>query len=128
MDEGLENKLFKKYPKLFRQKDLSMQETCMCWGISTGNGWYWLIDNLCNCIQDYTEANKKQQVEVVQLKEKFGSMRFYTNGADDIIHGMIWLAESMSYQICENCGSTKDIIHTKGWIKTLCKDCLKEKK
>lgn len=126
MNKELEKRLFDKHPKLFAQKDLSMQKTCMCWGICTGNGWYWLIDNLCNCIQNYIDANKKPQVEIVQLKEKFGELRFYTNGTDKLIDGMIWLAESMSYQICEICGSTTNITHTKGWIKTMCKKCVKE--
>jgi hypothetical protein len=123
MNKKLEKQLFDKYPKLFAQKDSSMQETCMCWGICTEDGWYWLIDSLCSCIQNYIDANKKPQVEIVQLKEKFGQMRYYITGADDTIGGMIWLAEDMSYQICEICGSTTDITHTKGWIKTLCKKC-----
>ena len=123
MDKKLEEKLFKKYPKLFRQKDLSMQETCMCWGITTGKGWYWLIDNLCNCIQNYIDDNNKPQAEAIQVKEKFGGLRFYLDGADDYIHGMVCLAEDMSYKTCEMCGSTKDIMHTVGWVSTLCKNC-----
>lgn len=123
MDEKLEKELYKKYPKLFRQKDLSMQETCMCWGITTGNGWYWLLDNLCDCIQGYIDNNDKPQAEAVQVKEKFGGLRFYLNDADDYIQGMVSLAETMSYSTCESCGATTDIIHTKGWIKTLCKTC-----
>lgn len=127
MDEKLEKELYKKYPKLFRQKDLSMQETCMCWGIETGTGWYWLLYNLCSCIQDYIDANDKPQVEVVQVKEKFGALRYYINNGDDYIYGMISLAESLSYRMCENCGSMVDIVHTSGWIKTTCKACLTEK-
>jgi hypothetical protein len=127
MDQELQNKLYEKYPKLFKQKDLPMDQTCMNWGICTENGWYWLIDNLCSCIQDYIDVNKKKQVEIVQLKEKFGSMRFYTNHSDDLISGMIWLAEHYSWNICEKCGSTNDITHTKGWIKTLCKKCAEKK-
>jgi hypothetical protein len=51
MNKELQDKLFAKYPKIFRQKDLSMQETCMCWGISVGDGWYNLLDQLCGSIQ-----------------------------------------------------------------------------
>lgn len=127
MEKELENKLFEKYPKLFRQKDLSMQESCMYWGICVNSGWFWLIDNLCNCIQNYIDTNNKQQVEVVQIKEKFAELRFYVINADELIQGMIWLAEDMSYKICETCGSTKDIIHTSGWLKTLCKGCADKK-
>jgi len=126
MKVELENKLFKKYPKIFRQKNLSMNETCMCWGISTGDGWYWLIDNLCNTIQRYIDANKKEQVEATQVKEKYGGLRFYYCGGDDLIDGMIWLAESMSYTICEDCGSTDGATQTEGWISTLCKKCIKK--
>lgn len=128
MKKELEDKLYEKYPKLFRQKDLSMQETCMCWGICTGDGWYWLIDNLCGCIQSYINANEKPQLEIVQLKEKFGELRIYTNGSNELIQGMIWLAENMSYNICENCGSTTNITHTKGYIQTLCKKCYEKPK
>ena len=64
-------------------------------------------------------------VDIVQVKEKFGSLRFYINGGDDYIYGMIDLAENMSYRTCETCGSTKNIVQTtRGWISTICKECL----
>jgi len=28
----LQNKLFEKYPNIFKNKDLPMNQTCMCWG------------------------------------------------------------------------------------------------
>lgn len=127
MNQELQNKLYEKYPKLFKQKDLPMNQTCMCWGICTGDGWYWLIDNLCDCIQSYIDANKKEQIEITQIKEKFGSVRFYTNHSDQLINGMIWLAEHCSWNICEKCGSLSNITHTKGWIETLCKNCVEKK-
>ena len=123
MDQELQNKLYEKYPKLFKQKDLPATQTCMCWGIETGPGWYWIIDNLCDCIQSYIDANKKEQVEVVQVKQKFGGLRFYVTHSDRLIDGMIWLAEHYSYDTCEKCGSMHNITRTKGWIRTLCKEC-----
>ncbi|MEK6883375.1 MAG: hypothetical protein AABY22_27350, partial [Nanoarchaeota archaeon] len=36
---------------------------------------------------------------------------------------MIRLAENMSYNICEQCGSTDNVGQTKGWIYTLCGLC-----
>lgn len=62
-------------------------------------------------------------IRIDQIKEKFGGLRFYYSGGDDAIHGMVSLAESLSYKICEGCGSTKDIGYTKGWITTMCKEC-----
>ena len=40
MKKELEDKLFEKNPKIFRQKELSSQETAMCWGITCGDGWF----------------------------------------------------------------------------------------
>lgn len=63
-------------------------------------------------------------IDITQIKEKFGGLRFYINGGDDTIYGMISLAESMSYRTCEYCGATKDIGQTQGWIITCCKSCV----
>lgn len=61
------------------------------------------------------------QVVAVQVKEKFGGLRFYYNGGDEYIRGLENMAESMSYRTCETCGapgkSTKG-----GWIQTLCEE------
>ena len=62
-------------------------------------------------------------IQITQIKEKFGGLRFYINGGDDYIYGMIALAESLSYKICESCGTTINVGQTQGWIYTCCKDC-----
>ena len=125
MKAELQKKLFKKFPKIFRQKDLSPRETAMCWGIETGDGWYWLLDNLCRAIQNYCDV-KGFQVEATQVKEKFGGLRFYVQGSDDVVEQLIGLVETMSYNVCEECG----VIGAKqfrrgGWVYTRCKRCMK---
>lgn len=62
MDEKLEKILYEKYPKIFRQKDLSAKETCMCWGCSCENGWFNLIDKTCDQLQSHVD-NKKRNLE-----------------------------------------------------------------
>jgi hypothetical protein len=64
---------------------------------------------------------------ITQIKEKFGGLRFYIDGGDDTIYGMISLAESMSYRTCEYCGTTgNNVGQTQGWIITVCEDCYKK--
>jgi hypothetical protein len=63
-------------------------------------------------------------VQVSQIKEKFGGLCFYYNGGDNKISGMVYLAESLSYRICEQCGTTLNVGQTSGWIYTCCWDCL----
>lgn len=108
MREELDKLLCEKYPKMFVNRHKSMQETCMCWGFSCGDGWFDLIDQLCGNIQSYIDNNKHlnvPQVTVDQVKEKFGTLRFYVTGGNELIRGMIWFAESMSGRICETCGA-----------------------
>ena len=67
-----------------------------------------------------------QQVIATQVKEKFGTLRFYYFGGDDVVDGMSRMAESMSAVMCEECGSPGEI--RKGsWLKTLCDVHAKEK-
>jgi hypothetical protein len=54
-----------------------------------------------------------------QVKEKFGGLRFYVNGATDKHWNFISFAESMSYRTCEECGAPGKT-YTDGWHTTLC--------
>lgn len=128
MKQELQEKLFKKFPKIFQDRKKPMTETCMCWGIATGDGWYWLINNLCEMLQWDTDRNRYPQVVAMQVKEKFGTLRFYTNGHDSKQDGMIDVIEFLSGQVCEECGSMDGVTQTKGWVVTLCKKCMKEYK
>lgn len=59
------------------------------------------------------------QVVADQIKEKFGTLRFYYHGGDDIIDGMVRMAEAMSAVTCEDCG-VPGKIRRGAWIRTLC--------
>ena len=145
MKKELQDKLFEKYPSIFRQRSLTAQETAMCWGIACGDGWYNLIDDLCGNIQNRVE-NVNRQIkyrienspttlvptktevfvcEATQVKEKFGSLRFYTYGGDEYIDGLIAMAESISHSVCTECGNRVEKTNEiqRGWIYTLCNSC-----
>lgn len=124
MREELENKLVTDFPKLYGQKDLPPTQTCMCWGFSCGDGWYEIIYNLSKKI---TELD--QNVEAVQVKEKFGGLRFYINGGSDEVYKLIDEAEVEAYKTCEKCGSKDNVSQTEtGWIFTLCEKCRTDRK
>lgn len=142
MKKELDQQLCKKYPLLFKNRNASMMETLMCWGFEHGDGWYNIINALCNNMQSHIDWSHKQnawdlkwnqehpdeqrpvrepvaQVVVIQVKEKFGSLRFYYQGGDDTISGMVRMAESMSAVMCEECGAPAET-RGPGWIRTLC--------
>jgi len=129
MNEKTENKLFEKYPKLFPEgRKVNPKHSLMCFGFECEDGWYWLIDKLCDRIQSYIDANNKKQVVVKQVKEKFGGLRFYCRNLDILINGMIWFAESLSYSICEECGELGGELNEKGYTQTLCLKCRGKRK
>lgn len=68
------------------------------------------------------------QVVASQVKEKFGTLRFYYEGGDDHIDGMVRMAEAMSSVTCEVCGVPGEM-RQKGpgaWISTLCDEHAKK--
>jgi hypothetical protein len=127
MREELDEQLCKKYPLIFKNRHGDMKETLMCWGFECGDGWYQILDSLCGNIQHHIDWQNKnhekhpvvEQVIAVQVKEKFGGLRFYYDGGDEKIQGMVCMAESWASHTCEECGQSGKH-RSGGWIRTLC--------
>ena len=124
-----QEKLYKKYPKLFVQHNKSMSETCMCWGIAVGIGWFPIIEMLCESLQTYSDTHSdRPQVEFTQIKEKYGLLRIYKIGGDEYTDNLINTTEDLSGKICEYCGSVINVTTTGEYILTLCKTCRNKRK
>ena len=65
------------------------------------------------------------QVVAEQVKEKFGTLRFYYNGGDEYVRGLVSMAEWASANICEVCGERGRIRGT-GWLYVSCNKHAKE--
>ena len=130
MSPKLEKFLFKTYPKLFPTgRNVDPKASLICFGLENGDGGFWIIHNLCAAIQSHIDGTspKPDQVVVDQVKEKFGTLRFYFHGGDDTISGMVSFAEWLSGVTCEGCGNTDAQTigrTTKCWYKTCCKGCI----
>jgi hypothetical protein len=109
-------------------------------GFAIGPGWWPIIESLCANIQSHIDWRNRQreellkdnpynhpipehveQVVVAQIKEKFGGLRFYYQGGDDIIAGMVRMAEAWADRSCEDCGNPGKQ-RGGGWVRTLCDD------
>ena len=65
---------------------------------------------------------KIAEVKIAQVKEKFGELRFYYDGGDDKISGMVRFAEALSAKTCEESGEVGSLCKKgKGmnWYRTL---------
>ena len=116
--EVFAKKMEEQYPKMFAHP---------YGGFAVGAGWWPILEALCANIQNHIDWQNKNhekhpvvpQVVVEQIKEKFGGLRFYYQGGDDNVHGMVRMAESWAANCCEDCcapGKRRD----GGWIRTLC--------
>jgi hypothetical protein len=116
-----------KYPKMLDGK---------YGGFAIGKGWWIIVDKLMGQIQWHIDNSVKNnkwdlendktdvrpiipQVTVAQIKEKFGGLRFYYDGGDEYIHGLVSMAESWAGIACEECGGIGER-RSGGWIRTLC--------
>jgi hypothetical protein len=127
MKQELDELLCTKYPKMMVNRTKPMQETCMCWGFECGDGWYNILNQLMGNIQHHIDWKNRTsevvpQVTLDQVKEKFGTLRFYYTGGDDVIDGMVRMAEAMSGITCEECGNPGER-HGGGWVRTICEPC-----
>lgn len=119
MDKKLEKKLVEKYPNLYKKYGGDISQTCMGWGMTCGDGWYKLIDELSAKLEAYG-------VVAEQVKEKFGGLNFYIGPCEEDkfheIHEIIGEIEEKSYKICEKCGEPGEL-RRGGWIQTMCDKC-----
>jgi hypothetical protein len=124
-----QEQLTKDFPKIFGNTKKTPKESAMAFGISTGDGWYWIINHLCRALQGRTDEFGEPQIVASQVKEKFGGLRFYVNGASDEQYSLIHFTESLSYSVCEECGTMDKVsLRKDGWIMTLCDTCDEKRK
>ena len=103
------------------------------YGIAVRPGWYNLVNELADKI---AEIDPEQKIKFLQIKEKFGGLRFYTDHTNFTLEKDRYLYnaetkliaeyESKSYQICEVCGKEGKLRNEFKWMKTLCDEHAEE--
>lgn len=155
MTPELDKYLVRKFPEIFKHRHASPAQSCMAWGLAVGDGWFNLIHALCSQVQStidrVVEENKRIQqkakelahtdnsiVEALlatqkqvpifvaeQVKEKFGTLRFYYYGSHEF-DALVEMAEELSATTCEECGAFGSI-RDGGWLRTLCDEHAKDR-
>jgi hypothetical protein len=106
--------LYEKYPVLFRAHP-------ECWS-DCPDGWDDIVDELCRTLEKLIVAAGSPAVHVHQIKEKFGTLRFYHSGAPkDLYEDMekvIREAEAYTTKVCCRCGEPAE--RSGGRFSVLC--------
>lgn len=64
-----------------------------------------------------------KEYEITQIKEKFGGLRWYDNGAPTEVHKIIEKYSYIADHTCIICGRPATV-RTSGWIFPYCDDCV----
>lgn len=116
-------KLTKKYAPLFTGAD--PRHPYPMFGIECGTGWYDILEKLCAKITkelNGLSTEERGQCYVLQVKEKFGTLRFYMAGETDAMSTAIREAEQETAKTCELCGKPGKI-RNDGWVTVRCDAC-----
>jgi hypothetical protein len=124
MKKEYEKDLLKKYPWL---KKTATGTSMNLFGMECGDGWYYLLDDLCFELDRIFTGNPEllEGFYVAQIKEKFGGLRFYVSFGTDEMDAVIDRFEEKSFKVCEDCGKKGKLVKVKGWYRTQCPKCHK---
>lgn len=127
------DRLAEKFPFMV---DKEYNESFYC---DISNGWYPLLENLCQEIADaYEQAGLPMDLCVVDVKQEWGSLSFNfhfenenvtADTADKVrqlhckIVEIVQFYEDKSTTVCEECGQHGELIDDSGFKITLCDDC-----
>lgn len=92
-------------------------------GVSVGHGWVSILKDFAEELTDVKD------VEIAQVKQKFGSLRIYAqlgSSDDSRVDRAIAKACERAERTCETCGSENGVIDSRGgYIQTVCQLCRK---
>lgn len=87
-------------------------------GFDPPHGWLELVLRL------HKQLLHNPQYQIVQVKEKFGELRFYATGLTPDQCNLVRAAEQESRAVCQGCGSRENVeARNHGWVATLCVEC-----
>lgn len=125
-------KLFEEFPILYQGHKKPATENLMSFGFDHGDGWYEPIRKLSAFIEEYNKLHPETPVIAFQVKEKFGTLRFYVEGnAADFskdLDAAIEQAMKECNNRCEICGTTTGLGLTRGYIQRVCRPCAGSKR
>ncbi len=127
MRAELEKKLIEDFPVFFGGHTLPPTQSLMCFGCECDDGWEPLVRSVAEVAEKWNKEHPDKPVVAMQIKEKYGGLRVYTNACEEEVDKAIEKAESLSYETCEDCGG-KGKVWDGGWVYTRCDACMEKLK
>ena len=121
MTKELEQRLIERWPSWFNVTG-DPRHTLMPLGFVHGDGWFLIVWRLCEDLEPLVAKAEKESgksFEVLQVKEKLGTLRFYVSQHTEEIGERINSAQEESSRTCEVCGQSASLVD----LKTRCDKC-----
>src|SRR5450631_2875045 len=104
MREALSCRLRSRYPSLYtRRADMKSWSFHQWGGFDHDDGWFGLIDAL-SAVLTSRAASQGLDIAIRQVKEKLGTLRYYTEGMDEFCLGAKSFIVAMSGRVSECSG------------------------
>jgi len=109
----------------FERNSGFFQSTCWYWQIE--DGWRKAFGiQLCKELKAALKReNLLKDYEITTIKEKFGALIIYDNGASEEVYDILNKYDYISSRTCIECGRPAKY-RTTGWIEPYCEDCIKK--
>ncbi|HET7268065.1 MAG TPA: hypothetical protein VFJ15_08155 [Oleiagrimonas sp.] len=121
MNPELAKSIHERHSRIFRDPDDSPADPPRYCSLYCGDGWYTLIDVLCEELQRLTDRQGAPQAVLTDVKEKYGSLSFHVRNTSNEQDAMIDLVETLSMRICEVCGAPGVMDERPGvWVTVRC--------
>lgn len=104
---------------LTAQCPIILRDGAASYGFDVPPGWNDLVTSLALLLELHAQRHNPDLI-IAQVKSKFGTLRFYVDGADDTAQQLIDDAEARSATICERCGAEGAKPRGRNWITTSC--------
>lgn len=88
--------------------------------ISTRGGWATLIEDALEGIDATLKPEELEHFRISDLKEKYGTLRVYTQNAPDAVDPIVEVAERRSALTCEVCGGHGRVFEDRNWYQCRC--------
>lgn len=118
MKKAHDDQLCREFPLLYRER--YSHRNPMHYGFTCGDGWFEIIYDLSKQLEPLIAAMPEdERPAAAQVKEKFGTLRFYMTTETEEMTDLIIVAENDSAVTCEECGKDGRL-REGGWLLTLC--------
>lgn len=126
-DENIEGgalRIMRAYPTLYGRGPWSKHGKLLAFGFLCGPGWYPLLERLSSDLSQIVREDALKNFRVVQVKEKFGELRFYAKHGNERTGARIASAEQEASSTCEHCGASGKLRDNgRAYLVTLCDAC-----